>query len=103
MKLNWNFQRGVCVCVGGGGGVLEKIDIPPIGEVWIFPGTAELKFSQQAHLFTSMKSEYIGAVGALRGELYSLITSESTNQSTRNALFTCVVYTKNIYVYIFQK
>ena len=21
MKLNWNFQRGVCVCVLGGGGM----------------------------------------------------------------------------------
>ena len=43
MKLNWNFQRGVCVCVcvcggGGGGGVLEKI--PSVG---YFSGITQFK------------------------------------------------------------
>ena len=40
-------QKGLEFPGGWGGGLRKKI--PPMGEVWIFSGTAELKFSHQAH------------------------------------------------------
>ena len=43
MKLKWNFQRGVCVCVGGGGAQSIKPSVGG-GEVWILSGTIQYDY-----------------------------------------------------------
>ena len=51
MKLKWNFQRGVCVCGGGGAQSIK----PSMGggEVWILSGTIQYDYKMSVKFYGS--------------------------------------------------